>query len=339
MMSSPVLRVAIIGFGLSGKTLQAPFFARHPSFQIRRITTKSQDPTRLYPGVIRTDSLEEVLEDPDIDLVSICSPDATHFPYARRALLAGKHVLVEKPVTSSSEEALELVRLSRQVGKKFFVFQNRRFDSDFRTVREVLEQGLLGTVVRYEAHYNRFKPELSAKPWKEEVTPSSGILYGLGTHILDQAIALFGKPLDTWGQTTREREGSVIDDAFDLHLDYGRLKVHLSSSLLVREETPRYVLHGTKGSFVKYGIDPQEDHLKAGLMPGMPGFGHEETATRGILHTQMGALSFRGHVETLPGDWGILFQNLADSILHDAPSLIPMDDILEQMRILEQIKR
>ena len=280
-----------------------------------------------------------VLDDPNIDLVSITSPDETHYAYAAQSLRAGKHVLVEKPFTATLAQAEALIQLAQQVGKHLFVFQNRRFDSDFRTVKQVLDQQLLGDLVRYEAHYNRYKPELSPKPWKEQVTPASGILYGLGPHIIDQAICLFGKPQQVWGQTNRERDHTNIDDAFDLHLDYGRLKVHLSASLMVREETPRYVIHGTKGSFVKYGIDLQEDHLKAGLMPGMPGFGIEEATHRGTLHTQLGGLTIRGTVETLPGDWGILFQNIADVLLEGKAPLIPLEDVLEQMRILERIPR
>lgn len=334
-----MLHVALIGYGLSGQTIQAPFFAQHPLFQLKRIVTNSQDPTQKYPEVLKTARLEEVLQDDDIDLVSITSPDETHYAYARQCLLAQKHVLVEKPFTATLREALELQELAKQQGKHIFVFQNRRFDSDFRTLRSVVEQGLVGIPLRFEAHYNRFKPALSPKPWKEQVTPASGILYGLGPHIIDQAICLFGKPQQVWGQTNRERDHTNIDDAFDLHLDYGRLKVHLSASLMVREETPRYVLHGTLGSFIKYGIDPQEDHLKAGLMPGMPGFGIENPKLRGILHTNLGDLSVRGRVESLPGDWGILFQNIADVILHGKEPLVPLDDVLEQMRILESIDR
>lgn len=334
-----MIQVAIVGFGLSGQTLQAPFFARNPHFNLHRIVTRNQDPTRIYPGVLKTATLEDVLADPNIDLVSITSPDETHYAYAAQSLRAGKHVLVEKPFTATRAQAEALIQLAQQVGKHLFVFQNRRFDSDFRTVKQVLDQQLLGDIVRYEAHYNRYKPALSPKPWKEEVTPASGILYGLGPHILDQAIYLFGKPASVWGRTNKERTHSVIDDAFDLHLDYGRLTVHLSSSLMVREETPRYIIHGTKGSFVKYGIDLQEDHLKAGLMPGMPGFGIEDAIHRGILHTNLGDLTIRGTVETLPGDWGILFQNIAEVLLDGAAPLIPLEDVLEQMRILERIPR
>lgn len=334
-----MLHVALVGYGLSGQTIQAPFFAQHPLFRLKRIVTNNQNPALKYPGVLKTQSLEDVLQDPEIDLVSITSPDETHAAYARQCLLAGKHVLVEKPFAANLEEAVALQALAKECGKHLFVFQNRRFDSDFRTLRQVLEQGLIGTPLRFEAHYNRFKPELSPKPWKELITPASGILYGLGPHILDQAICLFGKPNSFWGQTNREREHTLIDDAFDLHLDYGRLKVHLSSSLMVREETPRYVVHGTLGSFVKYGIDPQEDHLKTGLLPGMPGFGIESPKLKGILHTTIGELNIRGRVESLPGDWGILFQNIADVLLKDEKPLIPIDDVLEQMRILESINR
>jgi predicted dehydrogenase len=246
-------------------------------------------------------------------------------------------VLVEKPFTATVAEAEELIALAQKQGKQLFVFQNRRFDSDFLTVRQLIEQGLLGDIRRYEAHYNRYVPTLSAKKWKEEITPSSGILYGLGPHIIDQTIALFGSPKSVWGQRFSERTGSIIDDAFDVHLDYGKTKVHLSASLMVREDTPRYVIHGTKGSFVKYGIDPQEDHLKAGLMPDMKGFGVETPQYRGVLNAEIGGLPFRGTIETRAGNWGILFQNIADVILHGQKPLVPMADVVAQVRIMSRI--
>lgn len=333
-----MITVGIIGFGLSGRYLQAPFFLANPHFRLKTIVTNNQNPSDIYPSVQKATSLDAVLADPEIDLVSICSPNDTHFEYSQKCLLAGKHVLVEKPMTATPEEALQLIALAEKQGKHLFIFQNRRFDSDFRTVQKIVEGGLLGDILNFEIHYNRFKPILNPKKWKETVSATSGILYDLGAHIIDQTIVLFGSPHSIWGETFSQREGSEVDDAFNINLDYGRLKVILRSSLLVREETPRYIIHGTKGSFIKYGIDVQEDHLKAGIMPHQAEFGYETAHYRGILNTEINGVTVRGSVETERGDWGILFQNIYDVIVKNAEPIIPLTDIIQQLRIIQQIK-
>jgi predicted dehydrogenase len=333
-----MIQVAIVGYGLSGQTLQATFFEYHPHFNIRRIVTKNQNPGTRYPKCIHTQSFEEAVRDPEIDLISITTPDETHFPYSKMALAAGKHVLVEKPFTSTREEAETLFSLAKETNKKIFVFQNRRFDSDFQTVSAILESGVLGQIIRYEAHYNRLSTQLSPKKWKEEITPSSGILFGLGPHILDQALSIFGTPNQFWGKTYIQRNGSKVDDAFDLHLDYHRTQVFLSSNMFVREETPRYIIHGENGSFIKYGIDPQEDHLKAGILPGMTQFGVEEKRYRGILNVDNGSYKFRGEVETKPGNWNLVFDHIAASILEDKNYFVSEATLLDQIKILSAIK-
>lgn len=333
-----MVTVGIIGFGLSGRYLQAPFFLDNPNFKLKTIVTNNQNPTAIYPSVQKATSIDDLLTESEIDLISICAPHETHFEYSKKALLAGKHVLVEKPMTATAEEAEELIALSRQAGKHLFVFQNRRFDSDFMTVKKVIEGGFLGEILNYEAHYNRFKPILNPKKWKETTSYASGIIYDLGAHIIDQSIYLFGKPQGVWGQTFTQREGSEVDDAFNLQLDYGKLKVTLRSSLMVREETPRYIIHGTKGSFIKYGIDLQEDHLKANIFPDNPAFGYETPQYSGILNTEINGLATRGTVETERGNWGILFQNIYEVIANNAQPLIPLADIVEQLRIIEKVK-
>ena len=333
-----MLNVALIGFGLSGRYLQAPFFEANPNFNLKTIVSNSQNPKEYFPNVNVAKSLEEVLADDSIDLVSICSPNSTHFEYAKKTLLAGKNVLVEKPFTATIEEAEELIALGKETRKLLTIFQNRRFDSDFMTVKKIIEDGLLGEILNFEAHFNRFKPVLNPKKWKEVVSPANGILYDLGAHIIDQAIVLFGSPQSVWGQSFTQREGSEIEDAFDIRLDYGKLKVTLRSSLLVREDSPRYIIHGTKGSFVKYGIDVQEDHLKAGLQPTDAGFGLEPSSQMGILNADMNGLGVRGTVETLTGNWGLLFQNLHDVIVDGKELLIKPEEVLEQIKIIEQVR-
>ena len=333
-----MLNVALIGFGLSGRYLQAPFFEANTNFNLKTIVSNSQNPKDFFPFIQVAKSLDEVLADSAIDLVSICSPNSTHFEYAKRSLLANKHVLVEKPFTATTEEAEELILLAKRQEKILSIFQNRRFDSDFLTVKKIVEGNFMGEIHSFEIHFNRFKPVLNPKKWKEIVGAGSGIIYDLGSHIIDQVITLFGVPKAVWGQTFTQRENSEIDDAFDIRLDYGKLKVTLKSSLLVREDTPRYIIHGTKGSFIKHGIDGQEDHLKMGMKPTDDDFGIEAVKNYGILHTEINGLIFKGTVETEKGNWGLLFQNLHDAIVDGKELLIKPEEILEQIRIIEKVK-
>lgn len=333
------INVALIGFGLSGRYLQAPFFEKSTDFCLKTVMTSQQDWQAMYPQAGRVGSLAEVLADAAIDLVSICSPNETHFDYARQCLLAGKHVLVEKPVTATAAEAEELIALAQKQGRHVFAFQNRRFDSDFLTIQQLLGGGRLGGLLRYEAHFNRFKPLLNPKKWKEIPAASNGILYDLGAHLIDQCIALFGAPQAVQGETYTQRAGSDIDDAFDIWLDYGTMKAYLHASLMVREPAPRYVLHGTEASFVKYGIDQQEDQLRAGLLPGMPGFGEEPAALYGALYTEAGDLNRQEIMESQPGNWQALFDNMADVLLRGAAPTIRMEEVVQQLQVIGQVRR
>jgi scyllo-inositol 2-dehydrogenase (NADP+) len=334
-----MLNVALIGFGLSGRYLQAPFFIENPNFLLKTIVTNSQNPTHIFPSVTWKTSFEEVIADKSIDLVSICTPSATHFEYAQKALLAGKHVLVEKPMTATSAQAEELINIAKKQGKILTIYQNRRFDSDFKTVKKIVENGFLGEIHTFEAHYNRYKPVLNPKRWKEVASPANGILYDLGAHIIDQTLVLFGLPKSVSGEVFTQREGSEIDDAFDIRLDYDKLRVTLKSSLLIREDTPRYIIHGNQGSFIKYGIDCQEDHLKLGISPRNETFGIEPKENWGTLNTDIGHLHFTGKIETEKGSWMELFQNLYEAIKEGKELIIKPELVLEQIRIIEQIKK
>ncbi len=331
------LTTAIIGFGLSGRYLQAPFMVANPNYRLKTIVT-SQNISEVFPNVYSTKNIEDVLNDSEIELVSIASPNETHFELAKRCLLAGKHVLIEKPMTATLAEAEELIELTKKQGKILTVFQNRRFDGDFMTIQQILQDNLLGEILNVEMRYDRWKPILNPKKWKETVGPASGILYDLGSHIIDQTLALFGKPQSVWGETFTQRANSDIDDAFDIRLDYGKMKVKLSASLMVKEDTPRYMIHGTKGSFVKYGVDVQEDQSKAGLTPKSAEWGHESATNWGVLNTEINGLDFKGKIQTQAGNWGILFQNIYETIKKNNDLLIKTELILEQIRIIEQVK-
>lgn len=334
-----MINVAIIGFGLSGRYLQAPFFESNPNFNLKIILSNTQNPQLVYPKVKVVKNIEEIITDKSIDLITICSPNETHYNYAKLALLAGKNVMVEKPFTVTSTEAQELISLAYTQKKVLTVFQNRRFDSDFLTVQKLIKSGELGEILNVEINYNRFKPELNVKKWKENNSPGSGIIYDLGAHIIDQTIALFGVPEKVFGQTFTQRQSSIIDDAFDIRLDYGKLKVTLKSSLLVRQPTPRYVITGRQTSFIKYGLDVQEDDLKAGKLPTDAGFGVEPIAQEGILYFEENGLSKHKNIATMPGNWALLFQNLYEAITNNISLIIKPEDVLEQIKIIESVKQ
>jgi scyllo-inositol 2-dehydrogenase (NADP+) len=333
------IKVGIIGYGLSGRYLQAPFFATNPAFSLDAVVTNSFNPKEQFPNIEVLTSVDQLISNPEIDLVSVCSPSDTHFELAEKILKAGKHCLVEKPFTATQAEAEELFALAKKMDKVITTFQNRRFDSDFLTVQKVLKMGALGDIISYEAHFDRYKPVLNPKKWKETVQPANGILYDLGSHILDQAIVLFGKPISVAGEKYTQREGSDIDDAFDMRLNYGRMKVKLSASLLVKKLGPRYTIHGTKGSFIKYGIDVQEDHSKEGLWPNDPHFGLEPENEYGLLVYEKEGNDFSERIKTEKGNWNGFFDNLANTINGKSEIEVKDFQILEQIKILEMVEK
>jgi predicted dehydrogenase len=280
-----------------------------------------------YPNVKIARTLDEVLNDASIDLVVICSPNATHFPYAKAALLAGKHVVVEKPFTNSSAEALELVALSAQTGKICSVYQNRRYVSDFLTMKKIIDDGLLGETREFFAHYDRYRPDPRTYGlWREEELPGSGIFYDLGPHLIDQALVLFGWPVSVTADIRKMKPYSKVDDYFDVKLEFDNLVVTLHSSMLVREMGPRYMIHGTKGSYIKSGEDPQEELLKAGAKPTGPDWGKEDSAIYGLIHTEVEGEIIRMPYPSLQASYGNYYRNLYNTIKNGAPlKETPMD--------------
>ncbi|MFC3809828.1 Gfo/Idh/MocA family oxidoreductase [Lacihabitans lacunae] len=333
-----MLNVGLVGFGLSGRYLQAPFFQISSYFNLKSIITSQPIPQELFPGVGKASDFQELLDDTTIEVVSICSPSNTHYDYAKKALNAGKHVLLEKPMTATAAEAKELLDLAKAKNKVLYVFHNRRFDSDLMTVKRVIESGMLGEILSFEAHFDRYKPILNPKKWKEAATPANGILYDLGAHLIDQSIYLFGKPQSVTGEVFTQRENSEIDDAFDLRLDYGKLKVTLKSSLMVKDQGPKYVINGTIGSFTKYGMDVQEDHLVSGYWPHMSGFGVEPKANNGTVKTNLAGLEMEGKIETFAGNWGYLFEDFASVIINGTEPIIKIEQVIDQLEIIESIK-
>lgn len=265
------LHVALIGYGGAGRIFHAPLIAGVPGLHLACIVTRQLEAVqRDWPAVRCVASASAALADPAIDLVVIATPNDSHFELAQAALLAGKHVVVDKPCTVTLAETEALLDLARQQGRVLTVFQNRRFDSDFLALQQVIESGQLGRLVQVDSHFDRYRPAVPAR-WREQNLPGAGLWFDLGPHLLDQALLLFGQPDALLLEQANVRDGARVNDWFHAVLRYdtpqGGLRVILHASTLVAEPGPRWVAHGTQGSFTKFGMDVQEDALKAGQHP------------------------------------------------------------------------
>ncbi|GAB2526826.1 Gfo/Idh/MocA family oxidoreductase [Spirosoma aerophilum] len=330
---STSIQVGLVGFGLSGRYFHAPFLSVNPRFRLKKIASSRPEAVRAFDASIEwVATAEELFADPAIDLVFICTPNDTHVNYARQALLHKKHVVVEKPFATSEQEASELLELARQQGCLATAYQNRRWDSDFLTIKRLLAEGALGTLVEYEGHYDRYSPiNLSVQNWKEQPGIARGNLFNLGPHILDQALHLFGKP-DTVEATIRIiRPNSLINDYFDIQLGYADKVVRLKSSLLVYNNQLRYSLHGTEGSFIKHGLDAQEERLRIDQLPTEATWGTEPADRWGTLY-RSGQTEL---IESERGNYTPFYDNLYEAIVHGAQPSVSPTDIRQLARIID----
>jgi scyllo-inositol 2-dehydrogenase (NADP+) len=316
MKSSQPLKTALAGFGTAAKVMHAPFLAVNKNFDVQNVLERhADDSKKIFPKAKIVKSFEELLKKDD-ELIIITTPNETHFEYAKKALEAGKNVVLEKPFTITSDEALELIKLAKETGKILSVFQNRRYASDFLTIKEILDKKLLGQVHSFEAHFDRYRPEPKpGKAWREQALPGSGIVYDLGSHLIDQALCLFGMPLQIFAEIKKQRSFAVVDDCFEIHLYYASLEVTLKASMLIFEPGPKYLIHGTEGSFIKYGEDPQEEKLKTGSLPDEKKWGQEDEKFDGELQSK----TFKGKYHSLRGNFGSYYENLYESIVNKAP--------------------
>lgn len=332
---SSVIRVGVLSYGMSGRVFHCPLLHVNKGYAMKKIMQRSStDALERYPYVKIVQSVNEIMHDPDIDLVLVNTPDHTHFELTRAALEAGKHVVVEKPFVHETDEGLQLINLARDKGKILTVFQNRRWEGDFLTIRKVMDDGSLGRLVSYEAHFDRFR-NFIRESWKEDPTVKASTLYNLGSHLIDQALVLFGMPEAVYADIRTERHESKVPDMFDLNLYYPKIKVTLKSSYLVKDPGPRYMLHGTMGSFIKYGLDPQEDMLVQGHYPDEPGWGKEPESFWGMLTTEANGESFRGTVETLPGNYPAFYQLLYETIVHGKDLAVKPEESLNGIKLIK----
>ncbi|MDP4274505.1 MAG: oxidoreductase [Bacteroidota bacterium] len=330
-----IISVGLASYGLSGMAFHAPLLTALPCFNLKKILERHHDNSRdRFPQAEIVRSFDDLISDPDIELVVVNTPDHTHFELAQKALLAGKHVVVEKPFTFKVEDCEELIRLAKEKHKVLSVFQNRRWDGDFLTVKNIVHQGLLGKLVYFESNFDRYRNYLKPESWKEQSVYGSGTVYNLGSHLIDQALVLFGMPESVTADIRNMREGAEVDDYFNIRLGYSAFAVTLKSSYLVRESVPRFVLHGRDGSFIKYGMDPQEDAMRSGIIPVQPEWGQEKEEYWGLLNTQLNGLHYRGKVETIAGDYKKYYQNIYQVIRNNEVLEVKPEESLAVIKII-----
>lgn len=322
--------VGIVGYGFSSTTFHIPLLQAIDEYDIRTIVSSKEDVVKeAFPTVHVVKTVEELVKQDDIDLVVITSPNTTHFSYVKQAILHGKHVVVEKPFVASSEEGEELIRLAKERDVFVSVYHNRRFDNDFLTIKKLLQEKQIGEVYTYEAHFDRFRPHVRDR-WREHNLPGSGILYDLGSHLIDQALHLFGMPEAVFADVVDQRPGAKTDDYFHIIMYYGVKRIILHSSSYVNHAGPHFSIHGEKGSILKYGMDSQESQLKEGLKPGDAGYGEDHEQYYAVL-----AVEGEERIPTETGCYEMYYKGVRDSILQNKPLPVTEEEGLQVIRIIE----
>lgn len=309
-----MLNVGLVGFGFAGKVFHAPVIRAVEGLRLTTIVQRHGAPDPAYAGVEFMRSVDELLKrSPPVDLVVVATPNTSHHPIARQCLLAGRHVVVDKPFTTTMAEAEDLVELAGRARRIVSVYQDRRYTGDFETVRKVITDGAVGRVVTYESHFDRFRPDPKPNAWREESLPGSGVWFDLGPHLFDQALLLFGVPDAIDADIRKDRETSIVDDAFDVVLHYSNTRALLRGSMLAQPVGPTWIVHGTTGTFIKYGMDPQEAALKEGphRTPAEPDWDTEPPELYGKLVTPEGTRV----VPTLRSSFARYYENVRDAIL------------------------
>jgi predicted dehydrogenase len=348
-MTDREIGVGIVGFGLGGRVFHAPFVNAVTGLRLAAILQrKGDEAAKAFPAARIVRSLDEMLADKTIELVVVTTPNATHFELAKQALAAGKHVVVDKPFAATSEQALKLSQLAKDKGLLAAPFHNRRWDGDFLTVKKLIAEQAVGRLVTFESHFDRFRPLPRAGLWQEAENPANGMLFDLGPHLVDQALALFGLPDAITASVRSDRDGTAIEDAFDITLSYpganGKgLLAHCRTSYLACHNAPRFLLHGTKGSFIKHGLDPQEPALVGGAQ--VPKLGspdvwlQEDESAWGALTVAPNPAApeklIKSQVKTELGDYRGFYANVRDAILGAAPPALTAQDGLRVVRMLE----
>lgn len=328
----------LLAYGMSGKVFHAPFLNTHNGFSLKAVVERNnKNAVKDYPNIISYNNVEELLNDEEIELVVINTPNNLHYEHSKAALNKGKNILVEKPFTATSAQAKELFELADQVGKQIFFYQNRRWDSDFASVKKVLASGKLGKLIEMHLRYDRYRNVIGPKAFKEKAIEASGLLYDLGPHLLDQVISLFGKPLSFHKVLGKNRKDTEVDDYFTIQLSYpDSVNVFVTSSMLVVNPQAAFVLHGIDGSFIKQRADIQEEQLLAGMKLTDNGYGIEPDGKQGLLTTiDTDGNKSEEIISSEIGSYLPLFDAVYDTLINKKPYPVTREDVLIQLEILE----
>ena len=331
-----MIDVGLIGFGLGGRYFHAQLIHAVPGLRLAAVLQRSGDTAaKLYPGARIVRSIEELLAIESIRLVVIASPNPTHFPFAVQCLEAGRDVVVDKPITPTLQETLELFRIARKCGRLLTVSHTRRFDADFQAVRQVVADGELGQILRFDTHYDRYRPTSRPNAWREVPGPGSGILFDIAPHLIDHAMMLFGPPEAIAADIRIERPGFVTDDAFDISFFYpGNLRAHLHETMLCVTPRPRFVLLGEKGSFVKNEFDTLEPALRREDIPKGESWVVDPEENWGVLTTVVDGQTHKRRVASR-GDWREFYVNVRDALLGQAELLVTPKQVIDVMVAME----
>ncbi|EPT0358901.1 oxidoreductase [Enterobacter cloacae subsp. dissolvens] len=330
---SDSIRVGLIGYGYASKTFHAPLIAGTPGMALAAVS--SSDATKVHadwPGVPVVSEPKHLFNDPNIDLIVIPTPNDTHFPLAKAALEAGKHVVVDKPFTVTLSQARELDALAKSLGRLLSVFHNRRWDSDFLTVKALLSEGTLGEITFFESHFDRFRPQVRNR-WREQAGPGSGIWYDLAPHLLDQAVNLFGLPVSMTVDLAQLRPGAQTTDYFHAVLSYPQRRIVLHGTMVAAAESARCTLHGTRGSYVKFGLDPQEERLKNGERLPQEDWGYD--MRDGVVTKVEGETLVEETLLTIPGNYPAYYAAVRDALNGTGENPIPASQAIQIMELIE----
>lgn len=339
-MTSRTLRAGLVGYGFAGQTFHAPVLSAVPGLELAAVaSSQPQKVNADWPNAAVVPDVEALVARPDIDLVVVATPNALHYPVAKAALAAGKHVVVDKPFTLDVAEARDLEALARRNNRVLAVYQNRRFDADYLTLKDVLASGELGRPVYLESHFDRFRPEVRDR-WREQKVPGAGLWVDLGAHLVDQAVQLFGKPDSLQLDTAALRDGAQVEDYFHAVLRYesgphAPLRVVLHATTLAAHAAPRYIVHGTRGSYIKHGVDPQEDALRAGQRPPMAGWGADPQDGELVVPGSDGGEPQRRVWPTRAGNYVDYYAAVRDAILGNGPNPVPPEQAVALMELLD----
>ncbi|MEQ8218841.1 MAG: Gfo/Idh/MocA family oxidoreductase [Arenibacter sp.] len=330
------INTALCSFGMSGYVFHAPFIEVHPAFNLYGVWERTKNNAQAkYPNIKTFRTLEEMLADQNIELVVVNTPSVTHYDFTKQVINSGKNVIVEKPFTATVEQAEELIQLAKEKNVALSVYHNRRYDSDFKTVKKILDEGWLGNIVEAEIHYDRYDPGLSYKLHKEIPTAAVGSIYDLGSHLIDQALVLFGMPNAVFADLDTYRPNSKVGDYFDIKLFYSTHRVILKSSYYVREALPGNIMNGTKGTFIKSKADIQEKELQAGKIPGSKDWGAEPDKEKGLLHTEKDGKIIREQIPTLNGDYMEYYEGIYQALRNNGSVPVTGTEGMNVIRVIE----